>query len=79
MWQQPIAKAKKLGLSLYCGEFGIIVDAPEQDRLDWYKDMMALFQESGIGYANWNYNSDEFGLIDREVTNQALIDIVTYQ
>ncbi len=62
MWQQPINKAKIHGLPLYCGEFGIISNAPKQDGLNWYKDMIALFEETGIGYANWNYKSDNFGL-----------------
>ncbi len=77
MWQEPIEKAKQLGLPLYCGEFGIVTDAPEQDRLIWYQDMIALFEESGIGYANWNYRSDNFGLLDGENRNEALIEIVT--
>ncbi len=77
MWQQPIEKAKKLGLPLYCGEFGIVVNVPEEDRLRWYKDMISLFEKSGIGYANWNYHSDNFGLIQGENRNNALISIVT--
>jgi len=76
MWKQPIEKAKQLNLPLYCGEFGIIVDAPEQSRLNWYRDMMALFEEHGIGYANWNYRSDNFGLLDGDVRNESLIKIV---
>lgn len=77
MWKQPIAKAKELGLPLYCGEFGIVTDTPEEDRLAWYRDMMSLFEESGIGYANWNYKSDNFGLLDGDKRNEELIEIVT--
>jgi len=65
-WQNPIQKAKELGLPLYCGEFGIITGPPQEDMLRWYQDMIDLFEENGIGYANWNYKSGSFGLIDGE-------------
>ncbi len=77
MWQQPINKAKQLGLPLYCGEFGIVEEAPEKDRLQWYEDMIALFSETGIGYANWNFRSDNFGLVDGDVRREELISIVS--
>lgn len=32
----------------------------------WYQDMIDLFEENGIAYANWNYKSGSFGLIDGE-------------
>lgn len=63
-WQKPIQKAKKLGLPLYCGEFGIITGPPQKQMLNWYSDMIDLFEENGIGYANWNYKSGSFGLVD---------------
>ena len=63
-WQKPIKKAKELGLPLYCGEFGIITGPPQPDMLRWYQDMIDLFEENGIGYANWNYKSGSFGLIE---------------
>jgi endoglucanase len=63
-WQKPIQKAKELGLPLYCGEFGIITGPPQEDMLRWYQDMVDLFEENGIGYANWNYKSGSFGLVE---------------
>ena len=63
-WQKPIQKAKELNLPLYCGEFGIITGPPKEDMLRWYEDMVDLFEENGIAYANWNYKSGSFGLID---------------
>ncbi|WP_289041173.1 glycoside hydrolase family 5 protein [uncultured Zobellia sp.] len=77
LWKKPIEKAKLLGLPLYCGEFGIIEGAPEEDALAWYKDMLSLFSETGIGYANWNYKSDNFGLVSDDGTpDQELIDVI---
>lgn len=78
MWQEPIRKAKKLGLPLYCGEFGIITGPPEEDRLNWYRDMIDLFEENGIGYANWNYKSGNFGLLNSDDSrNEDLIKILS--
>lgn len=65
-WQNPIKKAKELGLPLYCGEFGIITGPQHNDMTRWYQDMVDLFEENGIAYANWNYKSGSFGLIDNE-------------
>lgn len=67
-WKKPIEKAKKLGLPLYCGEFGIITGPPQEDMLRWHQDMIDLFEENGIGYANWNYKSGSFGLLDGDGT-----------
>ena len=69
-WQKPIQKAKELGLPLYCGEFGIITGPPQEDMLRWYQDMIDLFEENGIGYANWNYKSGSFGLVEDDGTRK---------
>lgn len=63
-WQKPIQKAKELGLPLYCGEFGIISGPPKKEMLNWYSDLIDLFEENDIGYANWSYKSGSFGLLD---------------
>ena len=51
--------------------------APEEDRLNWYSDLIELFEENKIGYANWNYRSGSFGLVENEDQNEALIRIVS--
>lgn len=77
-WQKPIQKSKELGLPLYCGEFGVITGPPQEDMLRWYKDMIDLFEENGIGYANWNYKSGSFGLVDENGEQRtALVNIVS--
>lgn len=76
-WPEAINKAKRLGLPLYCGEFGVVSAAPKEDRLNWYKDVIQLFEESGISYSNWNYKSNNFGLINDDGSrNEELIKIV---
>lgn len=77
MWQKPIRKAKELGLPLYCGEFGVYWKAPEEDMLRWYEDIVGLFLENDIGYANWNYKSNGFGLVQEDGSRyEELIRIV---
>lgn len=78
MFEKPLSKAKELDLPLYCGEYGIVADAPAEDRLRWYADMMELFNEMGIGSGNWNYKSNNFGLFNNDGSaNQELINIIT--
>ena len=60
---EAIDAAKKVGIMLYCGEFGIIDQAPVQDTLRWFQDMEAVFTKHNIGCAIWTYKEKDFGLI----------------
>lgn len=64
MMEKPIRVASKLDLPLYCGEFGIFRDFFPEAKLAWYKDMISIFEEYGVAYANWNYKSGAFGIVD---------------
>ncbi|OFX60727.1 MAG: glycosyl hydrolase family 5 [Bacteroidetes bacterium GWB2_41_8] len=78
MMQLPIQKAKELGLPLYCGEYGVIAGAPEEDRISWYNDMISIFNKNGIASANWNYKSGSFGMeLGDGTKNEAMIDAIT--
>ena len=75
MMQKPLALAAKLNLPLYCGEFGVINKAPVEDKLAWYRDMVAIFEKHNIGYANWNYKAGSFGIVDQDMNpDQHMID-----
>ncbi len=77
MMQLPIEKAKKLGLQLYCGEYGVIENAPEADRIRWFNDMISVFNQNNIASANWNYKSDQFGLLKSDgVKRESMIQEV---
>ena len=40
--------------------------------------MIDLFEETGIGYANWNYKSGSYGLVENDgAKNDKLINILT--
>lgn len=76
--QLPIQKAKELGLQLYCGEYGVISGAPEEDRIRWYNDMISVFNKNGIASANWNYKSGSFGMnLGDGTKNEGMIQAVT--
>ena len=78
MMEKPLRRAKELNLPLYCGEYGVYMAAPMPDRLRWYRDMLAIFDENNISSANWNYKSDEFGLVGLDGQPiEAIRDVLT--
>ena len=62
---KPLAVRKQTGLPLYCGEFGVIHNTPMPLRLAWYRDLISVFNEHDIAWANWDYKGG-FGLVDGE-------------
>jgi len=56
-----IRKAKELNLQLYCGEFGCLPHVDRTDRLNYYNDIVSVFNENNIAYCNWEYKGD-FGI-----------------
>jgi len=78
MMQVAFDVATEAGLHLYCAEWGVITEAPQEERLRWYEDMRTIFESNGISYANWNYKSDNFGLIRTDGTpDEGLINTFT--
>jgi endoglucanase len=67
MMQKPIHLADSLKLPLYCGEFGVFKEFFPAAKLAWYTDMVSIFNEYHIAYANWNYKSDAFGIVDENM------------
>jgi endoglucanase len=63
MMEKPLRRARELGLPLYCGEFGVFSAAPDEDAIRWHRDMLEIFEENGVSWANWNYKSDQFGFV----------------
>ena len=68
MMRKPFHLADSLDLPLYCGEFGVIDKAPLEDKLAWYRDMVAVFEKHGVAYANWNYKAGAFGIVDAQLS-----------
>lgn len=69
---------KNTGKSVYCGEFGVIDQAPIETRINWTRDMVSIFNKFNIGWALWTYKAMDFGLVDLEgnVISKELIDTI---
>ncbi|HLP02589.1 MAG TPA: cellulase family glycosylhydrolase [Opitutaceae bacterium] len=62
-YEPAIARAKELGLQLYCGEFGCLPTVPRAARLAYYRDIVGVFEAAGMAWANWEYKGD-FGVAE---------------
>jgi endoglucanase len=65
VFAKPLAVRKKTGRPLYCGEFGCRLVTPEPARTRWYRDLVSVFDELEIAFANWDYRGG-FGLVDAD-------------
>ena len=63
MVMEAVTAAKNAGVTLYCGEFGVIDQAPVEDTLRWFMDVDTVFRQFGIGCAVWTYKEMDFGLM----------------
>jgi endoglucanase len=78
MMAKPIHLADSLKLPLYCGEFGVIDGSPRDSKVRWFKDLMAIFDKHNIAYANWNFKSGSFGIVDENLKpDTEMINILT--
>lgn len=64
IFQPAIEKAEKDDVALYCGEYGVIDLAANEDKIRWLKDIHEAFRKYGIGHALWNYKEKDFGFVD---------------
>nr|AGS53072.1 endoglucanase C (EgC) (endo-1,4-beta-glucanase C) (cellulase C) [uncultured bacterium contig00033] len=58
--------ARRTGKTLYCGEYGAIDLADMDSRVNWLRDVTALFNEHNIGRAYWSYKGMNFSSIDSQ-------------
>lgn len=64
LFADAVRYAEEKNVPLYCGEYGVIDQAPVSDTLRWMQDINAAFEKFGIGRALWNYKNKDFGLVD---------------
>ena len=57
--------ARRTGIPLYCGEYGVIDVAEPEDTLAWFRDIHSAFEKLGIGRAVWSYKRMGFGVNDK--------------
>lgn len=58
-----IKKAQEDGVALYCGEYGVIDRASEDDKKRWLADITEIFEKYQIGRAQWNYKEKDYGIV----------------
>lgn len=64
LFAEAILVAKERDVALYCGEYGVIDQAPLEDTVRWLADIHSVFEKYGIGHALWTYKDKDFGLVD---------------
>lgn len=62
--EAAITAAADAGVSLYCGEFGVIDQAPVEDTLRWFTTVDEVFKKHQIGFAVWSYKEMDFGITE---------------
>lgn len=72
----PIAVAQRTGHPLYCGEFGAYVATPQPLRLAWYRDMLSVFNQYHISWANWDYKGG-FAPVVRDGQPSEIVEVLT--
>lgn len=79
IFAEAIEVAEKLNVPLYCGEFGVIDQAPLPDSVRWLADFNEVIVENHIGRAYWSYKRMDFGVTDEHYAPQMeeMIDILT--
>jgi endoglucanase len=79
--QPALEFRERTGKSLYCGEFGVIDQAPMSTRVNWIHDMLSLFQAFDIGWALWSYKEMDFGLVDEHgsIISEAIVRLISQE
>lgn len=73
--EQPLAVRARTGLPLYCGEFGCCERTLDPLLLAWFGDVLAVFEEHGIAWANWDYKW-VFGIVTRDGQPTAIAPVL---
>ena len=78
-FKDAIAAAKKYGLQLFYGEWGVYEPVDRELAYKWTKDMLSVFDEFDIAWTTWCYDAD-FGFWDQQKNDykdKGLVDILT--
>lgn len=81
---RAVKHANKLGLSLYCGEFGCLANVDTATRYAYYRDFVGVLNKYAIGRANWDFKGsfktfgyDDVLMQDTPWRDTVLIKILT--
>ncbi|MDO5320972.1 MAG: cellulase family glycosylhydrolase [Bacteroidia bacterium] len=79
MFKDAFEAAERMGLQLYCGEWGVFQQAPAESKYNWYRDMISIFDQYDVAWSTWCY-FDEFGfwsLENQEISDPELLSVLT--
>ena len=63
MVKVAVVYAEKLGLQLYCGEWGCLPTVDRAIRFRWYKDMREVLSANNVPWSHWEYKG-RFGIVE---------------
>lgn len=69
----PLEVRARTGLPLYCGEFGVIGNAPGSVRAAWLRDLVRTCETLGVAWAVWTWKGG-FGMYDADGRRTAALD-----
>ena len=78
-FKDAIEVAKKYGLQLFCGEWGVYEPVDRELAYQWTKDMLSVFDEYDIAWTTWCYDAD-FGFWDQQrhsFKDRPLVELLT--
>lgn len=64
VFTEAVKIAEERDVPLYCGEYGVIDNAPLDSTLNWFRDIHSIFEKHAIGRAVWSYKKMDFGLVE---------------
>ncbi|HEY5563803.1 MAG TPA: cellulase family glycosylhydrolase [Clostridiaceae bacterium] len=70
---------KSTGKAVYCGEYGVIAQAPAASKIRWHQYVIAAFKELNIARSVWSYKEMGFPMVDisGKVIDEELIKVVS--
>lgn len=74
-FQGALEVSRRIGAPLYCGEFGVADYAPMKVRERWYRDIISVFEEFNIGWANWDYKG-HFGIVGQNGKSTGIAEVM---
>ena len=68
IFTEAVKIAEERDVPLYCGEYGVIDNAPLDSTLNWFRGIHSIFEKHTIGRAVWSYKKMDFGLVESHYT-----------
>jgi endoglucanase len=75
---EPVEVARRAGVPLHCGEFGVIAKLPTDLGQAWMTDVLSIYRELHIGWTYWSYtrDRDNFGILNLDGSEKPIASIL---